>query len=182
MIVTNVMRQKAIDKIAHSLLGIHELPLGSHSNDGPGVHMIQTATGAYKEPWCVSTCQYIFKKASGVTIADDTANAYYLADYANSHGWTVPRPIYAGFVVYHIGAGHAGTIVTPHSDGTFDAIEGNESDAVKLVHRDPRAIPCTFIFHPWLRDDPRPLPVAKASPEVASKEGSLVNKVAKEVK
>lgn len=133
---------------AHRLLGIHEVP--AHSNDGPGVHTIQSATGAYRAPWCVSTVQYIVKAVLGHTIADDTANAYYLADYGIAHGWHVARPAVGGPVVYRIGAGHAGTVVQTLSDGTFYAIEGNEGDAVRLMHRDPRTLGCVFLKPPYL--------------------------------
>lgn len=133
---------------AHSLLGIHEIPDGS--NDGPGVKMLQSSTGAFKAPWCVSTVQYIAQNVLGHTIADDTANAYYLASWATKHGLTVPRPA-LGFVVYHIGQGHAGSVVKLHTDGTFDAIEGNEGNAVRLMHRDPKSISCTFIVPPKLK-------------------------------
>lgn len=134
---------------ARTLLGIREEPVGSHSNDGKMVHLIQSSTGAYRLPWCVSTVQYICLKVLGHTIADKTASAYYLADFAARQGWVVPHP-QIGFVVYHIGQGHAGTVVSVHTDGTFDAIEGNEGDAVNLVHRDPRTIRCTFIVPPSL--------------------------------
>lgn len=133
---------------AHSLLGIHEQPMGS--NDGPAVHRIQSATGAYKAPWCVSTVQFIIQQVTGHTIADDTANVYYLADYGARHGWVVPHPVIGGPVCYHVGAGHAGTVVQTLGDGSFYAVEGNEGDAVRLMHRDPRSIPCTFLKPPYL--------------------------------
>jgi hypothetical protein len=133
---------------AHSLLGIHEVPDGS--NDGPGVHTIQTATGAYHAPWCVSTVQYIVRQVTGATIADDTANVYYLADYGARHGWVVPHPVVGGPVCYHIGQGHAGTVVQVLADGSFYAVEGNEGNAVRLMHRSPRQLTCTFLKPPYL--------------------------------
>lgn len=133
---------------AHKLLGIREVPDGS--NSGPAVHEIQTATGAFGAPWCVSTVQYIVRAVTGDTIADDTANVYYLASYGQRHGWEVPRPIVGGPVCYHVGQGHAGTIVQVLRDGTFYAIEGNEGNAVRLMHRDARTITCTFLRPPYL--------------------------------
>lgn len=133
---------------AHALLGIHEVP--AHSNDGPDVHRIQSATGAYRAPWCVSTVQFIVKAVTGHTIADDTANVYYLADFGARHGWTRPKPVVAGPVCYHVGAGHAGTVVQVLGDGSFYAVEGNEGDAVRLMHRDPHSLPCTFLHPPYL--------------------------------
>jgi len=133
---------------AHSLLGIHEVPPGS--NQGPDVRRIQSATGAYGAPWCVSTVQYIVRAVTGKTIADDTANVYYLASYAGSHGWVKPRPVNAGPVCYHVGAGHAGTVVQVLDQWRFYAVEGNEADAVRLMLRDSRSIPCTFMQPPYL--------------------------------
>lgn len=133
---------------ARSLLGIHEIPDGS--NSGPDVHRIQSSTGAYNAPWCVSTVQYIIEQATGSTIADRTANAYYLASYGTAHGWHRPLPVLAGPVVYRIGQGHAGTVVAVHADGTFDAVEGNEGNAVRLVYRDPRTLGCVFLKPPYL--------------------------------
>lgn len=160
-------KELAVVRAAHGLLGIHEVPDGS--NDGPGVHRIQTSTGAYKAPWCVSTVQYVWKLVFGVTLADDTANAYHLADFANKAGWVVPRPVMGCPVVYHIGQGHAGIVEQVHPDGTFDAIEGNEGNAVRLVHRDPKAIRCTFIAPPQLYAPPsEPKP---ATPELISEHG-----------
>lgn len=133
---------------AHALLGIHEIPAGS--NEGPDVHRIQSSTGAYGAPWCVSTVQYIVKTVTGHTIADDTANVYYLADFGARAGWVRPNAVLAGPVCYHVGAGHAGTVVSVLADGSFYAVEGNEADAVRLMHRDPRAIRCTFLHPPYL--------------------------------
>ena len=119
------------------------------SNSGTAVHLIQSATHAYNAPWCVSTVQYIWLKVLGSTWAEDTANAYFLAQYAEESKRTIPAPVPGCAVVYHIGAGHAGTVValTGH---TFEAVEGNEADAVQLVSRDPRTIACTFILRPEL--------------------------------
>ena len=133
---------------AHSLLGIHEVPDGS--NSGPAVHRIQSATGAYGAPWCVSTVQYIVKQVTGHTIADGTAGVYYLISYGQAHGWQKPRPVVGGPVCYRIGQGHAGTVVQVLEDGSFYAVEGNEANAVRLMHRDPRTISCVFLKPPYL--------------------------------
>lgn len=148
----DVVKANAIIAHARALIGIHEIPDGS--NTGPDVHTIQSATGAYNAPWCVSTGQYIALHALGHTFADDTANAYYAAQYAQDHGWVVPHAIPGCFVVYHIGAGHFGTVVklNPDGSGSFDAVEGNEGNAVRTVHRDPRTITCTFFVLPDLWD------------------------------
>ena len=138
----------AIVKEARSLVGIREVPMGS--NSGTDVHRIQSATHAYNAPWCVSTVQYIWQKVLGSTWAEDTANAYFLASYAKESGRVVEKPVPCCAVVYRIGAGHAGTVVELAGGGTFQAVEGNEADAVREVLRDPRSIGCTFILRPEL--------------------------------
>lgn len=146
--VIDPAKVKRVTTAAHNLIGIHEVPDGS--NDGPEVHKLQSSTGAYKAPWCVSTGQYIWQEVFGHTLYDDSANAYYTADYGKRHGWVVPHAQAGGHVVYHVGQGHFGTVVEVYHDQTFDAVEGNEGNAVQLVHRDPRTIQCTFIAPPDL--------------------------------
>lgn len=136
-------------KFARTLLGIHESP--PHSNDGVEVREIQSATGAYRAPWCVSTRQYIDLHTVGTTYADKTAVVYYYAEYAVKHGHTIPKPTPGAAVCYHIGQGHMGTVEKVWPNGTFDAIEGNEADAVRRVLRDPRVLRCTFVLRPELR-------------------------------
>lgn len=133
-------------KFARTLIGIHE---EGGPNEGASVRKIQASTGAFGEPWCVSTIQYICLHVDGQTIANKTAGAYYLRSYAEKAGWTVPHPKVGAFVVYEIGEGHAGTVVTLFKNGTFDAVEGNYANAVELVLRDPKETECTFIVPPW---------------------------------
>ena len=120
------------------------------SNSGTDVHRIQSATHAYNAPWCVSTVQYIWLKVLGSTWAEDTAGAYFLADYAEKSKRVIPSPVAGCAVVYHIGQGHAGTVVEVLDAHTFHAVEGNEADAVREVIRDSRHIGCTFILRPEL--------------------------------
>jgi hypothetical protein len=138
----------AICKEARSLVGIHEVPMGS--NSGTQVHLIQSATHAYNAPWCVSTVQYIWLKVLGSTWAEDTAGAYFLADYAARAKRVIAKPVAGCAVVYHIGAGHAGTVVELGQHGNFIAVEGNEADAVRSVTRNPGTLGCTFILRPEL--------------------------------
>ena len=151
---TPAQLRAAIVKEAKALVGIHEVP--AHSNTGPpqvggvGVRVIQSSTGAYGAPWCVSTVQYIWKQVLGTTWANDTANAYYLAEFAHESGRVIPKPVAGCAVVYHIGQGHAGTVVNYGGASTFSAVEGNEADAVQVVLRDLRHIACTFILRPEL--------------------------------
>lgn len=137
-----------IVKEAHALLGVHEIPDGS--NNGPAVHQIQTVTKAYGEPWCVSFVQYVVHFVTGSSIANDTASVYYLIDYAAKSGWVEERPVVAGPVCYRIGQGHCGIVVQVLADGSFYAIEGNEANAVRLMHRDPHMLSCVFLKPPYL--------------------------------
>lgn len=143
------MKRDLVIHEAMKLVGIREEPPGS--NSGPLVHMIQTATGQFGVAWCVSTVQYIWKKALGSTWADDTAGAYFLADYAQKNGAVIPHPVAGCAVVYHMGDGHAGTVVMVNHNGTFWAVEGNWADQVVHILRDPRQIPCTFILREELK-------------------------------
>jgi len=138
-----------IVKEALSLVGIREVPMGS--NSGAAVKLIQSATGAYGAPWCVSTVQRIWKVVLGSTWADKTAGAYYLEDYAKQHKATIAHPVAGCAVVYHIGDGHAGTVVAVNRNGTFWAVEGNWGNEVVHILRNPRLTPCTFILRPELR-------------------------------
>jgi hypothetical protein len=146
---TGHKKRDAVIKEALSLVGIHEEPMGS--NKGKEVERIQASTKAYGLPWCVSTIQYIWMKTLSSTWANDTANAYYLETYAKNFRMTIPRPVAGCAVVYHIGDGHAGTVIKVNSNGTFWAIEGNWGDAVVKILRDPKTIPCTFILRPELK-------------------------------
>lgn len=139
----------AVVRFSRSLVGIAEVP--AHSNNGPAVHRIQSATGAYGAPWCVSTIQYEDVQVLGSTWADKTAGVYYYLDYARRHGCLIAKPVPGCVALYLVGLGHAGRVVTVHADGSFDAVEGNEADAVRLVPRSPRWIPTRFALRPEYR-------------------------------
>lgn len=154
---TPAQHRAEIAAYAQTLVGIHEVP--AHSNDGPpqlhgvGVHVIQESTGAFRLPWCVSTGQFIWLHVLGSTWANRTAGAYALGEYAAQHGCVIAKPVVGCGVVYHVGAGHYGTVVKVNRlAGTFLAVEGNEADRVALVSRNPRQIRCTFVLRPELHD------------------------------
>jgi hypothetical protein len=144
-------RRTAVVAFSHTLVGIREMPPGSHSNDGPAVRIIQRATGAYRAPWCVSTVQHEDLHVLGSTYANRTAGVYQYLEYAQHHGHTVPRPLPGDVVAYLIGNGHMGRVIHVYANGSFDAIEGNHSDACAIVHRDPRYLTCRFIRRPEYR-------------------------------
>lgn len=142
-------RRAEVAAFARSLVGIREVPFGS--NNGPAVHRIQSSTGAYGAPWCVSTVQYEDVHVLSSTWADRTANVYFYLEYAREHGCLVARPLPGDVVAYIVGAGHMGRVVSVHPDGSFDAVEGNEQNAVCIMPRNPRTIPCRFIRRPDYR-------------------------------
>lgn len=138
------LRRSEVVQAARHLVGIREQPPGS--NDGPAVHRIQTATKAYRAPWCVSTVQYQDLQVLETTYAEDTANAYFYAQWAHDHGDTIPHPETGAAVIYHEGAGHAGRVVKLLGAGWFLAVEGNYADSVALVRRSVHVDQCTFIL------------------------------------
>ena len=142
-------RRAEVVEFSRSLVGIREIP--THSNNGPAVRVIQSSTGAYGAPWCVSTVQYEDVHVLGSTWANRTAGVYYYLEYAREHGCLVARPLPGDVVAYLIGAGHMGRVIAVHADGSFDAVEGNEADAVRIVPRNPRYLPCRFIRRPEYR-------------------------------
>lgn len=142
-------RRAAVVAYSYTLVGIREVP--AHSNDGPAVRRIQSSTGAYGEPWCVSTVQYEDLHVLGSTWANRTAGVYQYLDYARSKGCLVAKPLPGDVVAYLIGAGHMGRVVAVHADGTFLAVEGNHSDSVAIVPRSPSQVPCRFIRRPEYR-------------------------------
>lgn len=144
-------RRAAVVAFSHTLVGIREMPPGSHSNDGPDVHRIQSSTGAYRQPWCVSTVQYEDVHVLGTTYANKTASVYMYLGFAQHHGHVVAKPFAGDAVAYLVGAGHMGRVVQVMADGSFYAVEGNEADAVRIMHRNPRTIPCRFIRRPEYR-------------------------------
>lgn len=129
--------------IARGELGVCEAPMGS--NDGTGVRRFQAVTGAYRAPWCASFVQFVLTRAGIGPIANRSAGAYYIGDYARSHGWTIPQPRIGAVVVYRIGQGHIGLVERVYQDGSFDAIEGNEGNAVRRVRRHRSIVYCYFV-------------------------------------
>lgn len=133
-----------IAAIARAEFGVREQPLGS--NDGPRVRQYQAVTGAFRAPWCVSFGQWVLKQAGIGPVANRTASAYYLADYARSHGWAIINPEPGCGVVYNLGAGHFGIVDSVNPNGTFYAIEGNEANSVTRVLRQRSIVRCFIRF------------------------------------
>lgn len=130
-------------QIARAEIGVGEAPNGS--NDGPGVRKYQAVTGAYRAPWCASFCQWVWMRAGIGPLANRSASAYYIGSYAQAHRWTRSTPAPGCGVVYRIGQGHIGIVESVFRDGTFEAIEGNEANAVRRMHRSPSVVYCYFM-------------------------------------
>ena len=151
---------------AKSQVGVTEDPVGS--NDGSQVRRYQAVTGAYRAPWCCSFAQWVLAQCGVGPIANRTAGAYYLGDFARSHGWTHPNPTPGCVVVYRIGQGHVGIVVAVHSDNLFEAVEGNENQQVSHTHRDRSIVYC-FFTPPGVKAKPRKIQVPRF--EVVSSSG-----------
>lgn len=130
-------------ELAARQVGSTEEP--AHSNRGPQIERFQQVTATIGQPWCVSFRQWLDVSIFGSTYAHGTANAYAYSAFAQAAGDTRAVPLVADAVVYHLGAGHLGTVVQVLGPTTFVAIEGNEGDAVKRVTRSTVAVPCVFV-------------------------------------
>lgn len=181
MIVTG----QGVASYAARFIGVKEDPLGS--NAGTVVHQFQSATGAYNAPWCVSFEQYVLKELGVGPVANRTASAYYLRDYAKSHGWTVTRPEPGVGVVYMEGAGHTGFCSVLAKDGkSFTGIEGNYNDRVARTNRVVGSVEMTFIRFPHVQYGATPakpvpklsVPVLPRRELVTSRDGESVSRTA----
>ena len=133
-------------------VGTEEQPLGS--NWGPGVEqMLHTCHISYPAPWCAAAVQTWLVEAGYGTIANDSASAYYIGDWCQTHGMRVfgpPHP--ADIVVYYEGAGHIGLVQEPVKGGWW-AIEGNHDNGVQRVLRQDSQ-PHAFFRLPNVRQKP----------------------------
>lgn len=112
---------------AAGYIGDVEQPWGS--NDGYWVRKFQSATGAYRAPWCVSFLQYCIKSILGYTIADGTAGVFYLVNWGRKHGYLRPVAEPGLLVAFLNGAGHIGIVETVKGD-SMTTIEGNANNQV----------------------------------------------------
>lgn len=142
---------EAIVAKARSQLGIHEQPDGS--NDGPQIRNYQAVTGAYRAPWCASFAQWVLAQCGVGPVADRTASAYYLGNYARKHGWTIANPEPGCVVVYHLGQGHVGIVENVIDHDHFVAVEGNAGNAVREEPRQRSVVYC-FIRVPGVKPKP----------------------------
>jgi hypothetical protein len=115
--------------VARAEIGIKEWPAGS--NDGPRVHVFQSATGAYHQPWCASFVTWALLKA-GYEGPWPPNKAYVPSwvGWARARKLTVKRPRAGDLVCYdwqhdripdHIGIVEKAT----ETGAKFSAIEGN---------------------------------------------------------
>lgn len=145
---------------AKKYIGIREDPMGT--NSGYWVRRFQSATGAFRAPWCVSFLQYVSKQVLGYTIADDTAGVFYLVNWARKHGFLRAVPSPGDYIAFLWGAGHIG-IVSKVTSEYIETIEGNAANQV-LVRRRPVHGNYAFVLVSGTTDHPMPLP--KPRPKV----------------
>lgn len=117
---------------ARRYLGVHE---ATGRNDGSAVHEIQSSTGAYNAPWCMSFVQFVLERTGVGYIADRTAGVFYARDWLRSRGLLTVVPAPGRLALYQAGEGHVGFVIEAYKDGTFLTIEGNHNNEVEIVHR-----------------------------------------------
>lgn len=131
---------------ARSQIGVREVPFGS--NWGPQVAVFQSVTGAYHAPWCVSFVQWALWRAHQGPIADRTAGAVYLRDWAYSHGLLRSHPEPGTIAVWIYSEQHA-SLVESVSGSEYTTIDGNWNNSVTRVRHDLRyGPPVAFIYLP----------------------------------
>lgn len=130
--------------IARSQVGVSEV---WGSNWGPQVREYQSATGAYRAPWCVSFAQWVFRRAGYGTFANRSAAVFYVREYARGRGWLRARPKAGALVLFLDRLGHMGIVERVTASG-FISIEGNASNRVlRRTHYTARR-PLVFAYLP----------------------------------
>lgn len=138
--------QRRVVGYANSQVGASEVPLGS--NWGPKVEMYQSVTGAYHAPWCVSFAQWVLWRAHIGPVANRTAGAVYLRNWAYSKGLLRSHPEPGTIAVWIYSEQHA-SIVTAVRGSSYTTVDGNWADRVSRVRHDLRyGPPVAFIYLP----------------------------------
>lgn len=148
------------------------------SNDGYWVRRFQSATGAYRAPWCMSFLQYVIRNVLGYTIADGTAGVFYCVGWARKHGLLKPVAEPGLLVAFLWGAGHIGIVESVNGD-SMTTIEGNAANSVLRRTRPARG-DYAFILVPGTTDAPPPKPKPKYVPRfqvITSENGHTVVRV-----
>lgn len=138
--------------LASSFVGVHEVPAGS--NRGGWVDVFNHGTG---QKWCAWFVSYVLRRVGLATkdypsVADIHARAVALNAVS-----TLPT---VGAVFLHVtgtgvtgwGYDHTGFVARVNSDGTWQSVEGNASDAVASEHHPNAAMGEThgsFVFVPY---------------------------------
>jgi hypothetical protein len=111
-------------KVALAEVGTTEHP--ANSNDGPRVHLYQSSTGAYRQPWCASGAKWTFVEAAKqakkkVRFPAQAAwvPAWTAMIRAGQNGWkrVEPRDGRAGDVATLWNSGHIEIVLSAGSDG-----------------------------------------------------------------
>jgi hypothetical protein len=113
-------------------LGVLEHPFGS--NDGPRVHVYQSATGVYRQAWCMSFQVWAVTGVDLGNVLEHTAGVYEETRWAKSRGLLHALPKVGSLVLFQDwgrpNGGHAGLVVKITAHG-FVSIEGNASNGVR---------------------------------------------------
>lgn len=131
---------------ARSQIGVKEIPFGS--NTGPWVSVYQSVTGAYGEPWCVSFVQWALWRAHIGPIANRTAGAVYLRDWAYSRGLLRSKPEPGTIAVWIYSEQHASLVESVHGS-SYTTIDGNwDNQVMRVQHSLLSGPPVAFIYLP----------------------------------
>lgn len=117
---------------ARSQIGVREVPFGS--NFGATVAIYQSVTGAYRAPWCVSFVQWALWRAHVGPIADRTAGAVYLYQWAYRRGLLHATPKPGDISVWVYSSQHA-DFVSSVNGTSYTTVDGNYNNQVSVVHR-----------------------------------------------
>lgn len=130
-----------MSQIAQLVLDIERSQLGvteaSGENDGVMVGIYQAVVNLGRgDAWCAAFQMWALKKA-GVHGWPVTGYVPNIADWCESHGILKPAPRVGAWAIYYdnIGPYHIGMVEVVNNDGTFGAIEGNESNMVRRMTR-----------------------------------------------
>ena len=131
---------QALLAAAESQIGQSEQPPGS--NDGPAIAVYRDAVAGAQagEPWCAYFASWAAAQA-GTPLGDagqGLGSVAEITDWASSNGRLLPAeatPAPGDLILF--GTHHVGIVESANPDGTITTVEGNSSNAVSRVTRQP---------------------------------------------
>jgi Putative peptidoglycan binding domain/CHAP domain len=129
--------------VADGLVGLHEQPMGS--NHAPPI----TTEYGVDASWCDMSITYEgHHSGNAAAIGHFAYCPAHSRWFYNRHQWAYGAgDLQPGDVVFYswgghhtLDADHVGLVKAVHSDGTFDAYEGNHNDRFGIVRRDHRYV------------------------------------------